>query len=103
EGAIVVGVVPGQAALVVRFLPEFAHELDGGDGLLAVDDDRLAIGLDLLAAPGPQIGIGKSWGIAEGVAQGLADRPALGVELLADLAIGLPGVGERGYSDLLQP
>src|SRR6516162_3411598 len=51
EGAIVAGVVPGEAALVVAILPEINRVLDRFDRLLAVQDDGLAVGLDLLAAP----------------------------------------------------
>src|SRR5258706_4047627 len=50
EGAVVVAVVPGEAALVVRVLPEAGHELDRVDGRLAVERD-LAVTPDLRAAP----------------------------------------------------
>jgi len=50
ERAVVVGVVPGEPALVVRVLPETGHEFHGLDGLLAVDD-HLAAFVDFLAAP----------------------------------------------------
>src|SRR5262245_48462993 len=103
EAAIVVGVVPGKAALVMGFLPACGHELDRLERRLAVDDDRLAVGLDLLAAPRPQKGIGEPWSIAEGVPEGLPDRSTFGLELLADLAVGLPSIGKRRYSDLVEP
>ena len=50
EGAVVVGVVPGQAAFVHRLLPQRDGELDQLDGFLAVQHHGLAVGLDLLAA-----------------------------------------------------
>jgi hypothetical protein len=103
EGAVVVGVVPGEAALVMRVLPERGHELDRLDRLLAVEHDGLAVGLDLLAAPRPQVGIAERRRVAEGVAERLADRPALGLQLLAGLAVLLPGVGKLVVADFLEP
>src|SRR5437879_3762634 len=83
-------------------LPEPGHELDRLDGLLAVED-HLAVGLDLLTAPRPKVRIGESRSVAEGVAECLAERPALGFELLADRAILLPRVGELRRTNLLEP
>ena len=65
--------------------------------------DGLAVGLDLLAAPRPHVRIGEARRVAEGVAERLAERTALGLQLLGDLAIGLPGVGELGCADLVEP
>ena len=103
EGAVVVGVVPGEAALVHGVLPQARHELDRFDVSLVLITDRLAVGIDLLAAPRPHVRIGEARRVAEGVAQRLAERPALGLQLLADLAIALPGVGELGRADLVEP
>ena len=103
ERTVVVGVVPGKAALVHAVLPQAGHELDQFDRLLGVDDHGLAVGLDFLAAPRPQVGIGEARRVAERVAERLAERPALGLQLLGDLAIGLPGVGELGGADFVEP
>src|SRR6185369_6228687 len=84
ERAVVVGVVPGKAALVMGFLPEGGHELDRLECLLAVDDD-LAFFVDLLAAPGPHIWVGERRRVAEGVAERLPNRVALRLQRLADL------------------
>ncbi len=102
ERAVVVGVVPGKAALVMRVLPETGHELDRLDGLLAVDD-HLAVRFDFLAAPGPHVGVGERRRVAEGVTERLADRTALRFQLLGDLAVLLPGVRERGCARLFEP
>ncbi len=103
ERAVVVGVVPRQAALVAGILPEAGHELDRFDRLLGVDHDRLAVSIDLLAAPRPHVRIGEAGRVAERMAERLADRPALGLQLLAGVAVGLPGLGELGDTDLLEP
>ena len=103
ERAVVVGVVPGEAALVMGFFPEGRHELDRVDDLLLVDVDGLAVLLNLGAAPRPQIGVAEGRRVAEGVAERLTDRPARGFELLANLAILLPGVGEGRRADLVEP
>src|SRR6266446_4468754 len=42
EGPVVVGVVPGEPALVAGVLPEALHELDRVERALAVEDDLLA-------------------------------------------------------------
>ena len=63
----------------------------------------LPLVVDLLAAQRPQERIGERRRIAEGVAERLADRAALGLQLLADLAILLPGLGELLRADLLEP
>src|SRR5258708_23834184 len=85
------------------FFPEGGHELDGVDDLLLVDVDSLAVLLDLGAAPRPHVGVAERRRIAERVAERLTDRPAHGLELLANLAILLPGVGEGRGADLVEP
>src|SRR5262245_2125904 len=85
------------------FLPERRHELDRLDDLFLVAVDRLAVLLDLAAAPRPQVGVAERRRVAERVAERLADRPALGFELLANLAILFPRVGEGRGVDLVEP
>ena len=53
KGAVVAGIVPGEGAFVAGVLPQSDRELDRLDRRLAVEHDGLAVGLDLLAAPGP--------------------------------------------------
>src|SRR5258708_21918161 len=57
EGAIVVRVVPGQAALVAGVLPERLHELHRVDRALGVQHDLLAGLVGLGAAEGPEHGV----------------------------------------------
>src|SRR5437879_13454208 len=80
--AVVVGVVPRQAAFVERVLPEALHELDRVQGLLGLEN-RLPLLVDLLAAEGPQTGIAEGRPVDEGEAERLAERAALGFQLLA--------------------
>src|SRR5205807_2833194 len=93
EGAVVVGVVPGQAALVAGVLPERGHELDGLRRALALDG-RLAAAVGLGAAEIPQQWIGPGRRVAEGVAQRLAVGMALLLELGADRAQVVVRLGE---------
>src|SRR5204863_8537714 len=79
ERAVVVRVVPREAALVAAVLPEGLEELDGLDRALRVDDDLLAGLVDLGAAEVPQERIGERRRIAEAVAERLPDRLALGL------------------------
>src|SRR5262249_56128636 len=104
-GAVVARIVPGEAALIERVLPEADHEFHGFDRLLAVEHHGLAVGFDFPAAPRPQIRIGKRRRVAEGVTERLPDRPAHRLELLASFAQGPPGVREFALriSDLLAP
>src|SRR5580765_5127335 len=100
ERAVVAGVVPRQPTLVARVLPEAGGELDRLDRLLGVDRDGLAVLLDLFAAPRPHVRIPESRRVAEGVTCRLTDREPLGLELLADLAVFLPGLRELLRADL---
>src|SRR5262249_58450092 len=84
-------------------LPEGNRELDRFDRFLAVQHDRLAVGSDLLAAERPEVGIPPAGRVAEGVARSLPDRPALGLELLAGITKGVPGLGEGLVADVLEP
>src|ERR1700737_4561713 len=59
EGFVVACVVPVDPGLVVRILPQADRELDRLDRRLVVQHHRLAVALDFLAAPGPEIGIPK--------------------------------------------
>src|SRR5437870_1098595 len=92
EGAVVVGVVPGQPALVTGVLPEGLQELHGLERALRVDRDLLAALVDLGTAEIPQERVGEGRRITEAVTERLADRLALGLELLADLAVFVPGL-----------
>src|SRR5207244_9778913 len=77
EGAVVVGVVPGQATLVAAVLPEPRHEFRRLDGALALEHDLLVRLVGLGGAEGPGHRVGEGRGIAEGVAERLAVRLAL--------------------------
>src|SRR5258705_48550 len=103
EGSVVVGVVPGQPALVACVFPEGLQELHGLERALGVDHDLLAARVDLGTAEVPQERIGEDWRIAEAVAQRLPDGLALGLELLADLAVLVPGLREFFRPDLVEP
>ena len=70
------------------------------DGILRIEHHRLAVGLDLFAAPRPKVRIGEGRRIAEGVAERLPDRVAGRLQLLADRAVFLPSRG-NGVSALL--
>src|SRR5207302_6415612 len=94
ERAVVVGVVPREAALVARVLPERLEELHRFDRALRVDDDLLARLVDLRAAEVPEERIGERRRIAEAVPQRLADGLALRLQLLADLAVLVPRLRE---------
>src|SRR5262249_24112957 len=83
KGAVVARVVPGKGAVIASILPQADREFDRFNRLLAVQHDRLAVGLDLLAAPRPQIRIPERVGVAESVAERLAPRTALGLQQLA--------------------
>jgi hypothetical protein len=81
-GAVVIGVVPDKPALVAGVMPEADRELNRLDRLLAVERYGVAVGLDLLATPRPQVWVPPEWCIAERVAGGLAKRPALALSFL---------------------
>src|SRR6516162_1950140 len=102
---VVARIIPGEAALVTTILPKADRELDRVDRLLAVESDGLAVGLDLLASPGPQIGIPEPRRIAEGMTEGLAKGPTGGLELLASRAILVPSLRElaSAVADLGEP
>src|SRR5262249_2762849 len=74
EGPVVVGVVPGEPALIARVFPEGLEELDGLERALRVERDLLAARVDLGAPEIPQKRVGEDRRIAEAMAQGLADR-----------------------------
>src|SRR5581483_11462320 len=84
-------------------LPQRDRELDRLDRFLAVQHDGLSVGLDLLAAPRPEIGIPPARRVAERVPGGLADRPPLGFQLLAGFAESVPGLGEGRVPGFLEP
>src|SRR5262249_40470788 len=103
ERAVVARIVPGEPALVARILPERYREFDRLDRLLAVERDGLAVGLDLLASPRPQIRVPEARRITECVAERLPDRAALGLQLLAGVAQGIPSVRKFAETDLFEP
>jgi hypothetical protein len=103
EGPVIVGVVPGEPALVAGVLPEGLHELHRLQRPLGIEDDLLAAGIGLGAAEAPEEGIGEGGWITEAVPQRLPDRLALGLELLAHLTPGVPGLGELRHADLGMP
>ncbi len=103
ERAVVVGVVPSEPALVARVLPERLQELHGLERALGVDRDLLPARVDLGATEVPEERIREDGRITEAVAERLADRLALGLELLADLAILVPGLREFLDADLVEP
>ena len=83
--------------------PKTNRELDRFDGFPAVQDDRLAVGLDLLPAPRPQIRVPPARRIAERVSSGLADGAALGLEFLAGVEQRVPGFREGIVPNLVEP
>src|ERR1700736_4952244 len=103
ERAVVAGVVPRQAALVAGILVEGRHELDGVDRVLAVDRHRLLVGFHLLAAERPQQRIDERRRIAERMADSLAKRTALCLQLLAGGVGGVPRLGKFRDPDLFEP
>src|SRR2546426_3264845 len=92
ERAVVVRVVPREAALVAALLPEGLHELHRLDRALAVEDHFLAGLVGLGAAEAPQHRIAEGRGVAERVAEGLAVRLALLLELGEQLPRLVPGL-----------
>src|SRR5882724_1130594 len=103
EGAVVIGVVPGESTLVAGVFPKTNRELDRFDGFPAVQNDRLPVGLDLLPAPRPQIRVPPARRIAERVCSGLADGAALGLEFLAGVEQRVPGFWEGIVPNLFEP
>src|SRR5215469_7605296 len=103
--SVVARIVPCEAPFVATILPKAHRELYGFDRLLAVERDGLAVGLDLLAAPRPQVRVPEAGRVAERVAEGLAKGMTRGFELLAGLAVFLPGFRKFsfGVADLIKP
>src|SRR3989442_231886 len=103
EGAVVVGVVPRQPALVAALLPERLHELHGLQRALAVEHDLLAALVGLGAAVRPQHRVGEGRRVAEGVAERLTVRLALLLHHREELAGVLPGLGVLVGARFLEP
>src|SRR2546428_2491097 len=103
ERAVVVGVVPGQAALVAALLPERLHELHRLDGPLAVDGDLLARLVGLGPAERPEHRVREGRSVAEGMAERLAIRLALLLERGEDLARLVPRLRELAGARPLRP
>src|SRR6266850_4182007 len=103
EGAVVVGVVPGQPALVAALLPESLHELHRLERALGVQHDFLAALVRLGPAVRPQHRIGEDGRVAEGVAQCLAVRLALLLHPREELAGLVPRLRVLAGAGLLQP
>ena len=91
EGAVVARIVPGKPALVHRLLPQRHSEFDRFHRLLAVQRDGLAIRLDLLAAPRPQIRVPPARRVAEGMPGCLTVRMPGFFQLLTGGAVLVPG------------
>src|SRR5204863_6164316 len=70
---------------------------------LAVDGDLLARLVALSAPEVPRQRVGEGRRVAEAVAERLPEGLALGLELLADLAILVPRLGELLHADLGEP
>ena len=103
ERAVVRRVVPREAALVARVLPERLHELHGLHRGRAVEHDLLARPVHLHAAEAPRERVGPRGRVAEGVAERLADRLAFLLELHPDLPQLVERLWPRGLPDLLEP
>src|SRR4249919_463444 len=73
ESAVVVGIIPGKTAFVVCIFPERRHEFYRLDRRLGVEDHGLAVSLDLLAAPGPDVGVAERRRITEGMPERLSE------------------------------
>jgi hypothetical protein len=91
ESPVVAGIIPREAARVVAVVPEGDRELDRLDSLLAVERHSLAVCLNLLTAPRPQIRVPENGRVAESVAEGLPEWTALSLQLRASRAVLLPG------------
>src|SRR5712691_2806717 len=98
---VVAGVVPGQPPFIARRKPELFHEIYCSTRLLGVDDD-FAFLVNFHAAKGPEHGIGKPWGIAERMAQRLADGHTELFQFLAGREMLFPGIGELVVPYLLK-
>src|SRR5947209_2537500 len=72
-------------------------------GRLAPERTNLAVFFAFFAAPRPQLRIGESRRIAEAVADRLANRLTLGLELLAGRAVLVPGLRKLVVADRLVP
>src|SRR5262249_23109192 len=94
ECPVVARIVPGQPAGIITVVPKGDGVLDRVHRLLAIERNRLAVRLDLPAAPRPEKRIPKDHRIAESMAEGLAIRAPLGLELLAHGAVLVPSVGK---------
>src|SRR5205085_6604092 len=103
ERAVVVRVVPRQAAFVASVSPERLHELHRLERALAVEHDLLTAGVGLGAAVAPEKRVAKGRRITEAVTERLADGLALGLELLADLTPGVHRLRELGHTDVGVP
>src|SRR6266404_4922265 len=103
EGAVVVGVVPRQAAFVAALLPERLHELHRRSGALAVEHDLLGRLVGLGGAEGPRYWVREGRRVAEGVTERLTVGMALLLQRGEDLARLVPGLGIGAGPDFLQP
>src|SRR6185436_3402700 len=92
ERAVVVRVVPAEAALVEYFLPEHVVELHRLDDGLGVEHDGLPVLVDLHAAPHPHERIAPVVRVIDAVAERLPERPALRLERPARRPELVPGL-----------
>ena len=100
---VVADIGPAEDVVEHRVLEEFAGEIDGAGGLVGVDDDGLAVGLDLVAAIRPQQRIEPAVVVAKTVAELEAERVVLRFQLLADLVELVPGIGKFLDPDFGEP
>src|SRR5207248_1919377 len=100
---VVADIGPAEDVVEHAVLEEFAGEIDRLRGLVGVDHDGLAVGLDLAPAVRPQQRVDPSVIVAETVAELEPERVVLRLQLLADLVEFLPSVGELRHPDLLEP
>src|SRR3981189_3483947 len=93
---VVADVGPAEDVVEHGVLEEFAGEIDGARSLVGIDNDGLAVGLDLAPAIRPEQRVYPSVIVAETMAELEPKGVVLRLQLLADFVELLPGVGEFG-------
>jgi len=103
ERLVVVDVGPAQHVLEHRLLVELAAEVDGLGRLRRVDDDRLAVPVDLAGTVRPEERVEPAVVVAEAVAELEAERMAILLEQAAGGEQVVPGLGELVDAGFLEP
>ena len=112
ERTVVVAVVPGRAGLVVAVLPRLDELPHGIHEFRLVEQDCLAVLVNLHGAMGPHVGIGETRGVTGAVSESLAKRMAGRLALLGDGVVFVPchvelvavlGVGYTGFLEPTDP